>query len=454
MKRGTIILIVIAALAIIGGAGYLGLRANQAEQPPAVVAPPTVAASRGDVQLSVTAPGQVINSGQVSLLSHVNGSVDEILAREGDTVHKGDVLARLGEKSSFEEAVTAAQINILQAKMALDDLNNNAASKSAEAQLALAQANQDLVTAKQRRTSADFRRGSDASVAGAEANYQLLQDSYDAIRKDVGKSTDPKDLTRLSDAARARDQALATLNWLQGKPDANALAEADAQLALAQAKVDAAQRAYDILKNGPDPDELALAQTQYEKAQSDLSNAQEALNNLEIKAPIDGIVVSVKVAAGQNVTSGMELISLIDPQALEVQSTIIEEDLPLVQPGQAAELFIDALPDAVVGGKIDRIVPVRVDTSRAIYNVYISLDKIPAHLVSGMTVDGSVIISKKANVLRLPRSVVHARADGSADIEVWAHDTIQHRSIKVGLKGDSYVEVLDGLAEGEQVVAQ
>ena len=75
---------------------------------------------------------------------------------------------------------------------------------------------------------------------------------------------------------------------------------------------------------------------------------------------------------GETVAAGMNLILLADPTALEVRTTVIEEDLPLVQVGQPAELFFDAQPDAAVEGRVARIVPQRVrGENRPLYHVYI-----------------------------------------------------------------------------------
>ncbi len=71
-----------------------------------------------------------------------------------------------------------------------------------------------------------------------------------------------------------------------------------------------------------------------------------------------------------------------------------------------------------------------------------------------MTVDASVLIASRSNVLRLPRSLVHAKSDGTALVRVWANNQTQERTIKTGLRGDQYVEILDGLREGEQVISR
>jgi multidrug efflux pump subunit AcrA (membrane-fusion protein) len=86
--------------------------------------------------------------------------------------------------------------------------------------------------------------------------------------------------------------------------------------------------------------------------------------------------------------------------------------------------------------------------------IYIRLDAVPQALVSGMTVDASIVIDSRTGVLRLPRSVLRARADGNAEVEIWNSDHVEKRTIQVGMRGDSFVEVLSGLTTGEQVVAR
>ena len=78
----------------------------------------------------------------------------------------------------------------------------------------------------------------------------------------------------------------------------------------------------------------------------------------------------------------------------------------------------------------------------------------PPGIAPGMTADGSIIIDKRVAVLRLPQALVRARSDGSAQVEVCTGDSAEARSVQVELRGDAYVEIIDGLSEGEAVVAR
>ena len=169
---------------------------------------------------------------------------------------------------------------------------------------------------------------------------------------------------------------------------------------------------------------------------------------------MDGIVLTLSCRLGQTVNPGAELVTLTDPKALEVQSTVVEQDLPLVRIGQSVQLFFDALPETNITGKVARMVPQRASDTQAIFPITITLDEIPDQLVPGMTVDAFIVIARQTAVLRLPKAIVHAHSDGTAQVQVWRDGMATTHTIKVGLRGDSFVEVLDGLALGDQVVAQ
>jgi RND family efflux transporter MFP subunit len=459
-KSWQVILGIILAVGIIAAAGVYGYQTSQAQAAPPVQAPPTVDVSRGDVVLSVTAPGQSVNTRTITIGAKVSTSVDELLVHPGDAVKAGQVLARLGGRDSISTAVLNAQIQVFQAQKNLDAIDDNLSLS--QAALALAQAQKAYATAKDNAASKQFQRGSQNDIDIAQANLILAtaalreaESIYD--RNKYRRETDVEYAAALSQLAAARAkqaQTQANLNWLKNLPSPNDVAQVQAQVLVAKASLDDAQQKYKQIASGANPDRI-LAEQQLQSAQAALNEANANLKNLDVTAPCDGVITSVQVNLGQNVGVGTALMTLIDPNAIAVEATVVEEDLPLVQVGQSVQLYFDALSGSEVTGKVARIIPQRVTgSSQANYTIVISLDQRIEHLVAGMSVDGSIVVSQKSSVLRLPRSVVHAQPDGTALIEVWANSQIENRTIHVGLKGDSFTEVVDGLSEGEQVVAR
>jgi HlyD family secretion protein len=454
-----IILIVLLSLGAVGGAGYLGYQASQARKAAAVQAPPTVAVSRGEVKQSVTAPGTLVDAGAVTIEAQVNGRVDELAVKPGDAVSAGQVLVRLGERAHFEALVAVAQTQVMQAQKTVDELNDALSLAQAESDLSAAQT--AYKTAQDHMNSRDLVRGDQPSIDAAKANLILRQHALDTARQNYDSVAHRPDddygkalaLSALSAAQQSVDIAQINLTFLQTPPDAVTVADAQAQLDLAKAQLDAAQAKYTRLKAGHNPDR-ALAEAQLANARAALSEAQSNLASLDLSAPFAGIVTEVSASAGQSVAAGANLLTISNPQAVEVSATVVEEDLPLVRVGQKAELYFDALPDVTLAGAVTRIIPRRTSTATATYPIAIALDALNPQLAPGMTVDCSLVIAQVSNVLRLPRAVVRAHSDGTALVDVWANGQVEHRTIHVGLRGDSFVEVTQGLNEGDQVVAR
>jgi RND family efflux transporter MFP subunit len=457
-----IIALFLAALAVVGGAGYFGYQSSRAEATPPPAAPTTVPVEVCDVEQTVTAPGHLVNTREQPVEMPVEGRLAEVLVRPGDRVTEGQVLARLADREKYAAEVAAQQLALLQAQHDLEQLSDDAPLKSAEAQVALVEAQQALEEATKARARLEQPRADSTTIETARTHYAVTEEAFKAARKAYQKVAGKKEndperiraLQEMVEARNARDKALATLNWYEGHASEGEIAEAEANLTLAQTQLERAQENWDSLQAGPDPLEVDLAEAKVKDARARLAEAEADLASIEIKAPYDGAVLEVNARAGERLAAGTALLVLSDPQALEVEATVIEEDLPYVETGQPVDLFFDALPDEQVQGTISRIVPQRLAGDRPLYTVYINLERVPEKLVAGMTSDASVIIAQRQAVLCLPRALVGASPNGKAIVEVWANGREEQRPVEVGLRGDTTVEILSGLEEGEQVVAR
>jgi multidrug resistance efflux pump len=112
-------------------------------------------------------------------------------------------------------------------------------------------------------------------------------------------------------------------------------------------------------------------------AQAKYDAAKAVLDSLQIKAAMNGIVFEVVAEAGQTYQAEAKLFVIGDPKALEVVANITEEDYPLIAVGQEAEVYFDARPEVTIQGKIERIIPKRIEGDRPRYNIYIILNEVP-----------------------------------------------------------------------------
>jgi macrolide-specific efflux system membrane fusion protein len=104
---------------------------------------------------------------------------------------------------------------------------------------------------------------------------------------------------------------------------------------------------------------------------------------------------------------------------------------------------------------VARIVPQRVaGENRPLYYVYLTPDFVPQTILPGMTADAAIIIAQADDVLRLPRAIVRAGSSNTASLRLWQNGQEVSREVEVGLRGDIYIEIVDGVREGDEVVGE
>jgi RND family efflux transporter MFP subunit len=459
MKRWMIFAGAGVALVVIGGAAYLGYRSSRAETQTPLDVPATVPVERGDVIYSVSGPGHAADIGETTLEAGVSAPVEQLLVRPGDAVKAGQLLAALGNRAHFEAAASLARVKVVQERNAL--ATQQSGVPLAQARQALTQAQAACDQARNERDSKNYARTDQATLDIAHANAIVAQNAlndaesrYEGVKdRDQNDTLRAELLSEMAAARQNRDRAIANYNYLTDKPSDKEVAAADAKLSLASAQLAEAQRAYDQVLNGSSPD-LALAAANLSDAEDQAASAEADLKSLQVSAPFDGVVTDVKVSVGQTVSAGSPLLVLTNPKTLEAVVTVVEEDLPLVKPDQVAKLFFDALPQETVTGVIARVVPKRIEGDQVLYPIYITIPHLPAALVAGMTVDAQIVIQQKTDVLRLPRTALRAQGTGKGLVQVWNGLTVENRTVQTGLRGDSYVEIVAGLKEGERVVSK
>ena len=455
MKRLLIPIGIALAIILIGGMGYLGFRSTQSSKPATISSiPQTVPVSRGEVQHSVTAPGKLVGTREATLSSDAGGRLAKINVRPGDAVHAGQVLAVL-DTADLELRVAQAEQTYLKQQAAYSDtiqsdpnavLAARTAVSNASAAYQVAKRQFDLRGDQTTVSCLGFKNASDA-LALAQAAYDSVANDWkakDYLNSDWGPFRSV--VNNLTNAQSAYELARAQCHLTAANINDSSLQSALAQLKQAEANLEQLV--------SPESSTLLQAQAQLEQTRLTLDEAQQQLANATILAPFAGVVLDVKANPGEAIGAHSALIVLADPAAVEVESTVIEEDMSFVKAGQLVNLFFDAKPDAGTTGHVARSVPQRTSGDRLLYPVYVAIDQLPTGLVAGMTVDASIVVDSRSGVLRLPRELVRVRSDDTALVRVWTGDQIEQRTITIGLRGDSFVEVLAGLSEGDRVVGE
>jgi RND family efflux transporter MFP subunit len=198
----------------------------------------------------------------------------------------------------------------------------------------------------------------------------------------------------------------------------------------------------------------SVSRQTYERLVSELAAARAAANaraqrlaDMTIVAPFDGLVLRKDGEIGEVVQPGDVLVWLGQPPPYWISAEVDEEDIPRVQMGHEVLITADAFPGRVLEGKVIEITPMG-DVVNKQYRVRIGLPA-DSPLLVGMTVEVNVIIRRETEALLIPDTAVR----GGSVFLIEDGRAVQ-REIKVGVFGRDSVEVLEGLAEGERVIAQ
>jgi macrolide-specific efflux system membrane fusion protein len=362
----------------------------------------TATVTKRDIRAQIQATGIVraMVGAEVKVGSRVSGRVERLFANIGDHVKKGDLIAKL------------------------EDADMNARVARAEAELASARAQLALL---RRGARSEEVAEADAMLAQAEAELSLAQ--TDAERQ--GKLLDHE---------------------IVSKEDAD---KAQRNLAVARGKVAASKSRLALIKHRYLPEEIALAQAKVKLAEAGLLEAQAGLSYTTLVAPIDGIVAQVTTQEGETVSAGMSsptFVTIIDLDRLEVAAYVDEVDIGRVSIGQAATFTVDSFSDVDFSGKVTAIYPRAVIQSNVVnYITTISIENSQGRLKPDMTATVNIVLDERKDVLAVPEKAV--RSDGGRRVvHVLDGASSGIRAVRIGRRGGGFVEILEGLREGEVVL--
>ncbi|MFH1705001.1 MAG: efflux RND transporter periplasmic adaptor subunit [Patescibacteria group bacterium] len=316
-------------------------------------------------------------------------------------------------------------------------------------------------------TSASF---SQSSLNSLQSTIQSDRTSLSSKILSVSSqlATIDKAQTSYDDAQINVLKARAALDDLEAAPDSNALAKAEAHVLEMKATLEKLRGGTSALDLSISQNGVAQRQASLTAARSHLSDALEALNDYNVKAPFDGLIVSVPVNANDEVSANTILANLIT-EAKIVQLSLNEVDVSSVKVGQKATLTFDALPDLTIAGQVADVDVIGTVTQGVVnYSVKVALLTQDDQIKPGMSATASIVTDMRPDALAVPNSAVTQNGNGAtvrvvADVSAdtaTASDGIvppappEIRAVQVGLSNDQMTEIVSGLAEGEFVVTR
>lgn len=219
------------------------------------------------------------------------------------------------------------------------------------------------------------------------------------------------------------------------------------------------------LSNGT-PESLAgvgqLAESALKRLRNwDISDAQlqrlkkdgKATRTLTMYSPANGVVLEKVAVQGMRFMPGEPLFRIADMSTIWLLADVFEQDLALVHIGQTVNIAVNAYPDKVLKGKIDYIYPTVTSETRTA-KVRIVLANPDGILKPDMYASIQLMSSHGSSVLAVPDSAVIDSGTRQVVLVQLTEGLFEPREVKLGMRSDGYVEVAEGLTEGENVVVR
>jgi HlyD family secretion protein len=220
-----------------------------------------------------------------------------------------------------------------------------------------------------------------------------------------------------------------------------------AALAQAQAQLDAK-------KAGPRAVDVAGLRAQVLDAQTAYQQAQERLADVQIIAPVNGVVTDIVPNIGEQVTANVTAVKMVSTEGYTVEALVPEADIAKIEADQSIEITLDAFgEDVKFKGRVVSENPDQTKVSDAIYyKVYATIDAQDRDIKPGMTANLIVKTGEREHALIVPTRALRDR-DGQRYVRLLQNKVVSEVDVELGLRGDEgRTEVVKGLSDGQIVI--
>ncbi len=412
---------------------------------PKGIAVTTEEVTKRTIREQVSASGKVFPETEVKISSDISGEIVELFVEEGDTVKAGQLLGRI-DADTYQAQVQRSEASVSNARAQV--ANSEAGIARAEAILQQSQAQRDQITAQVVNTRIIHARNKELFDEGIISSADF-------------------------------DNSLSTLDGIEAN-----LKSAEATIASNRANLEAAIQS------------VKAAEFTVKSAQATLGEINTNLRRTNIVAPIDGIISRLDVEQGERVVgtlqmAGTEMMRVADLSTIEVQVDVSENDVLRVNVGDPAEIEVDAYLDEKFTGYVTEIANSATNSTASslttdqvtnfVVKIRINPDSYREMMIKsgrfpfrpGMSASVDINTNTEKDVLTIPIQAVTTRdlnqvgkkklgkkKDKKKEVEeniqevvfVMEADTARMIQVKTGIQDDKYIQILDGLSEGMEII--
>ena len=362
-----------------------------------IVGVQVVPAKKATIEQTVKSEAILFPLAQSSIGPKISAPVKAFYVKRGDKVRAGQLLARL-ENSDL---AAAAQ-------------DNKGAYEQAQAAYAIATAS----------TLPEEIQKAQGDTKAAKEAFEAEQKLYDS-RQDLYK---------------------------QGALPRKDLDQAGVTLTQARNQYELAQRHLDALMAVAKQQELKAAAGQLESAKGKYLGAEAQLSYSEIRSPINGVVTDRPLYPGEMAAAGTPLLTVMDTSSVVARAHIPQDQAALLKLGDKASITVPG-EEEPIDGKVTVVSPA-LDPNSTTVEVWVQAKNPKGRLRPGTSVQISMLSRTIPNSVVIPAAAVLTAPDGGSYVMLAGSDNRAHqKTVKTGVRQGDEVQILDGVAEGDRVVA-
>lgn len=197
------------------------------------------------------------------------------------------------------------------------------------------------------------------------------------------------------------------------------------------------------------PAYIAAKEAAQAKAGYQVDSTEKQLDDLTIRAPRAGIITYRNAEVGAMAGANTKVLTITDNSGIYIDCPLSETDVAAIQLGTAVAVTVESLANTY-NGTITYVSPAMNATTK-MYMVRITLADPDPMLRGGMYATSSITVLQRPNTLFVPKDALFEQNGKSQLYVIKTDNTIEIRDVTSGLRNDDYVEILDGIHEGETI---
>ncbi len=436
-KKMAIVGIILAAVLVVGG---ISITAN------AATTVKSYEVVRGAISSELEINGNVETDVSKDYYSAIDCKVGKLNVKEGDFVKKGDLIVSYDEEELTRLASIADYNATINAENYNDSvqLGNRAASMHATAKSNLASIDATIMQLQSQVTQKEcdlLERRAALADEGAKLQISLIDWA------DEPDSEEYENLQKLVQT-NAYEQQYAS-DIVQMQEELNVL---NTELAYykemkAENTSQRASTAMSVPTEGGKAELEAIRASREIADNARIEDYNEAKNG--IRADYDGIVTSIDVTEGSNVSSGAKIATLKSTEDIVIKCTVNKYDIVNIEEGQTATVNIK---NKTYTGKVSRIERMAKDSGQSSgIGVEVSLDEPDSDIILGIEAKTKVCTADLTDAIAIPNEALNEDEDG-AYVFILQNGKVYKTFVETGVRNDQMTEILSGIREGDKVV--